>query len=80
MSRRDKLLAKIRNNRKSVTFEELAKLLDWYGFELARVKGSHHMYVRGADRITIARKRPQVDQGAVEEVLDHIAGIEAEKV
>jgi len=79
MSRRDKLLAKIRNNPRGVRFDELTKLLEWHGFELARVKGSHHLYLRGERRITIVWQRPQVDPAAVKEVLDHIAEIETEE-
>ena len=37
MSTRDKLLAKIRNNPRAVRFEDLTKVLEWYGFELKRV-------------------------------------------
>lgn len=79
MSRRDKLLAKIKNNPRAVRFEELTKLLEWYGYELARIRGSHHLFLRGADRVLIARQIPHMDPGAVEEVLDHIAEIEAEE-
>jgi predicted RNA binding protein YcfA (HicA-like mRNA interferase family) len=46
VSRREKLLAKIRNNPKSVRYDELAKVLEWHGFDLRRSKGSHRMYVR----------------------------------
>jgi len=79
MSRRDKLLAKIQNCPKSVRFDELAKVLEWYGFELDRVKGSHHMYLRGVRRIVVVKRAGHVDPAAVTEVLDNIAEIEAEE-
>jgi predicted RNA binding protein YcfA (HicA-like mRNA interferase family) len=79
MSRRDKLLARIQNNPKNVRFDELVKLLESYGFELVRSKGSHHVYLRGDHRITLVWQRPQVDPAAVDEVLDYIAEIEAEQ-
>jgi predicted RNA binding protein YcfA (HicA-like mRNA interferase family) len=41
MSKRKKLLRRIQNNPKDVSFEDLRKLLEWYGFELKRMKGSH---------------------------------------
>ena len=47
MSARDKLLAKLRNNPGGVRFEELTKVLEWYGFELKRARGSHYAFVRG---------------------------------
>jgi len=60
MSKREKLLAKIQNNRKEVRFEDLTKVLEWYGFELKRVKGSHHSYVRGHHNLTVSRRTPHL--------------------
>ena len=70
MSRRAKLLAKIRNNTKCVRFEELDKLLEWYGFELKRVKGSHHSYVRGHHNLTVPRRTPHLRSYIVKQVLE----------
>jgi len=72
MSRKDKLLAKIRNNPRGVTFHELEKLLEWHGFELRRTKGSHRIYLRGHHRINIVWRRPYVHRDAVKEVLQTI--------
>jgi predicted RNA binding protein YcfA (HicA-like mRNA interferase family) len=44
MSKRSKLLQRLRNNPKSVTFEELITLLNQYGIILQRVRGSHHVF------------------------------------
>ena len=77
MTKRDKLLDKVRNNPKAVTFDELVKLLTWYDFSLRRVKGSHHIYVRGACRITVVWRRPHVDPEAVLEVIDSIDDVES---
>ena len=60
MSRQEKLLARTRNNPRAVAFRDLEKLLEWHGFELKRVKGSHHMYMRGHHRITVVWRRPHV--------------------
>jgi hypothetical protein len=46
VSRREKLLTKIRTDPRGVRFDELAKLLEWHGFELKRVKGSHHYFAK----------------------------------
>jgi predicted RNA binding protein YcfA (HicA-like mRNA interferase family) len=75
MSRRDKLLARIRNNPRGVTFDELTKVLEWHGFELRRSKGSHHVYVRGHYRITVVWRRPHVHPDAVKEALGIIGEI-----
>lgn len=69
MSRRKKLLDKLRHNPKGVRFEELAKLLEWYGFELKRVQGSHYSYKRGSRHIVVVRRAHHVHSEAVREVL-----------
>jgi len=69
MSRREKLLAKIRNNPKAVRFEELTSLLDWYGFEQRRSRGSHYSYRRGHHNLIVARHKPYVHSQTVKEAL-----------
>jgi predicted RNA binding protein YcfA (HicA-like mRNA interferase family) len=44
MSKRKKRLEKICQNPKNVSFEELRKVLEDYGFELDRIRGSHHTF------------------------------------
>lgn len=79
MSQRDRLLTRIRQRPKSVTFEELDRLLRSYGFELVRVKGSHCAHRRpGAPPITIARHKPHVHSEAVKDVLRAIDELLAE--
>ena len=46
MTKRDKLLKKIRQHPKNVSFQELRTLLEAFGFELQRTRGSHHSFVR----------------------------------
>jgi len=75
MSRREKLLIKLRNSPRGVRFEELAKLLEWYGFELRRVKGSHYSYKCGSHNIVVVRRRHHVHSEAVKEVLRIIGEI-----
>jgi predicted RNA binding protein YcfA (HicA-like mRNA interferase family) len=69
VSRREKLLAKIRNNPRHVAFDELAKVLEWHGFELKRVRGSHHYFVQGRYLVCVLRRKPHVHIKAVKEVL-----------
>ena len=45
MSKRKKLLKRLRNNPKNVSFEQLRSLLEAYGIILDRVSGSHHIFV-----------------------------------
>lgn len=41
-----KLLAKILAGTKNVKFKEIEVLIKAFGFELARINGSHHIYNR----------------------------------
>jgi predicted RNA binding protein YcfA (HicA-like mRNA interferase family) len=56
-----------------VTFEELRSLLEGFGFELRRVKGSHHIFIGEVAgrkrRPVIPFRRPHVKQGYVEDAL-----------
>jgi predicted RNA binding protein YcfA (HicA-like mRNA interferase family) len=44
MSKRRKLLQRIRQNPKNVSFEDLQKLLEMYNFVLKRSRGSHRSF------------------------------------
>ncbi len=44
MSKRQKLLAKLLAGSKNITFNEFILLLEGYGFELDRTRGSHRIY------------------------------------
>ena len=64
MSQWEKLLANIRNNPKSVMFDELDKVLRNTGFERRQSgKGtSHYRYVLGTDYIIVPRHGNHVKQ------------------
>jgi predicted RNA binding protein YcfA (HicA-like mRNA interferase family) len=73
MTRREKLLKRMRDNPRSVSMGDLQTLLESFGFELDRVKGSHHVFVgkvEGAGvTIVIPLRKPHVKAGYVKEVL-----------
>jgi predicted RNA binding protein YcfA (HicA-like mRNA interferase family) len=52
-----------------VSFDDLAKLLKWHGFELRRVKGSHHIFKRGSSSIIVVYRKSHVHPKAVKETL-----------
>ncbi len=60
MSKKDKLLQKIRNNPTNVKFETLQSLLTYYGFSERVPKGgsSHHTFTYGEYIITVPKKKP----------------------
>lgn len=43
--KRRKLLQKAISSPKNVRFDEMATLMEAFGFRLSRVKGSHHIFV-----------------------------------
>jgi len=59
VSKRDKLLAKIKNNPKNVDFQVLKKLLEEEGYMGDNRGGSHWVFRKeGNESITIPYKRP----------------------
>jgi hypothetical protein len=72
MSRREKLLAKIRNNPRGVRFEDLDSLLTQYEFE-RRLSGKNHcVYTQHCYVITVSFHRAHVHPKAVKKALDAI--------
>ena len=73
MSQLEKLLERIRNNPKTVAFEELDKILRRNGFERRQPGGgsSHYIYrKKGKLPLTIPRKSPYVKEEYVKLVIE----------
>ncbi len=72
MPKREKPIRRILNNRKTVSFDELANILDFEGCTLQHVSGSHHTYVHpDLDGIlTVPYKRPHVNRHYVEQAIE----------
>lgn len=66
---RERLRRRLAQRPNAVRFEELAGLLEAYGFLLIRSTGSHHVYARGRERLTVPYKRPHVLAAYVREAL-----------
>lgn len=62
VSKREKRLARLRQNPKDVLFVDLKQVLEDYGFEHIRTSGSHHTFIAQRDerswRLTIPFNRP----------------------
>ena len=74
MGKAEKLLEKIRNNPKTVSFGDLDKVLRQLGF-VCREPGSgssHHVYTYGSFRLTVPYKRPHVKEVYVKQALQYI--------
>ena len=57
---REQLRRRIAQHPNAVRFDELAELLTAYGWELARVRGSHHVFVKDGAQLTVPHRRPHV--------------------
>jgi hypothetical protein len=85
MSKAEKALLKIRQNPKSVRFEEIDKVLNLYGFERrqSRKGTSHYVYILKTEhkfyRVTIPFKRPFVKKVYIQQTLEIIAEVEEDK-
>ena len=79
MTKKDKLLAKIRQNPKHVRFEDLEKILLALGFQRRQPGTSHVIFTLGKQIITIPKKKPFVKPhyvGLVIDILDGLAELE----
>lgn len=73
MTKRDKLLENIKNNRKNVRFEEIKLILQHFGFEYRQKKTSHVIFVHPEYpllRVTIPVQKPFIKPIYVELVLE----------
>lgn len=57
---RRELRQRIERRPKAVRFSEAQQLLEAHGWKLARVSGSHRVFVRGAERFTLPFRRPHI--------------------
>lgn len=68
MNKVDKIIQKFKQTNAGQRFEDCEKVLFELGFELKRVKGSHHQYRKDNLTLTIANHKP-VAKDAVNDIL-----------
>jgi predicted RNA binding protein YcfA (HicA-like mRNA interferase family) len=81
MSKRKKLRQRIAQNPKNVSMRELRALLEAYGFELDRVKGSHYSFIMklaGREMLLVVPFRHPLHSVYVKKALALIEQIEAD--
>jgi hypothetical protein len=81
MTKKAKLLQKIKNNPKVVSFNDLDGLLTSYGFarRTPRSGSSHHIYTWGRHQVSVPYRRPYVKEVYVRHVLEILAQIDEER-
>ena len=81
MTKREKLLKRIRHNPRNVSFQDMRTLLEAFGFELDRTRGSHHSFVGwvGEQKVSLVIPYKQPLKAIyVRRALELIGEIEAE--
>lgn len=69
MSKVEKLIQKFKESDAGQKYEDCEKILLSLGYELKRIKGSHHQFFKDGLHVTIAKHKP-VSKGAVKDVLN----------
>ena len=75
MSKRDKLLARMRNNPRGIRPKEAVQLLHYYGFEFRKSGKNHEVYRRGSLRVVVNTHRTYLHARAVKDILDVLDAI-----
>ncbi|MEN6328616.1 MAG: toxin HicA [Syntrophomonas sp.] len=76
MSQLEKLLGKIKNNPKQVSFAELDKILTRTGFKRRQPGGgsSHYIYTKGGDSLVVPFNQPHIKAVYVERAIKLLEG------
>ena len=72
MTKREKLRERLKNNPNNVRFSDIRKLLEYEDFELDRVTGSHHIFIKGEVILVIPVHNNKVKTVYVKRVLELI--------
>lgn len=70
MTSAEKLLAKLRRLPPEMPFAEVQKVLEHLGWSLDRVRGSHHVYTRNGETISVPRSSGKVKRIYLRQILD----------
>lgn len=76
--RKRKLLDRLTNNPKDVTFDEIRALLSYEGFKLDRVTGSHHVFKKASTTFVIPVHSNRVKSVYVKRVIALIEQLKGE--
>ena len=67
---RREMRRRIAQHPNAVRFDDLRRLLEAYGWTLDRVRGSHYIFARGAETLSVPYRRPHVMPVYVKKVLE----------
>jgi predicted RNA binding protein YcfA (HicA-like mRNA interferase family) len=78
MGKREKLIERLTNSPQNATFADIRNLLEYEGFYLDRVTGSHHVFKYAETTFVIPVHSNRVKAIYVRKVLDLIASADPE--
>lgn len=76
MSKREKLLESLKQSPNNATFAQIRKLLEYEGFTLERITGSHHVFRKGATIFVVPVHNNKVKAVYVKRVVEIIEDYE----
>lgn len=65
-----KLVEKMLRLPAAMRFEEVVYVLEYFGYHLENVKGSHFIYMKNGKILTIVKKVKRVKRGYIREIVD----------
>ena len=72
MAKIEKIIEKMKNQPKGITFAEIKKVLEHNGFEVVRIKGSHYQFRNEQGLLTTVKRENPVDIQAVKDALERM--------
>jgi len=66
---RDEMRRRMAQHPRAVSFNEARRVLEAWGWQLDRVRGSHHRFSRDGSHLTIPLRRPHILPVYVQQVL-----------
>lgn len=72
MARIEKIIEKMKNQPKGITFTEIKKVLEHAGYKVVRVAGSHYQFRNEQGLLTTVKRENPVDIQAVKDALNRL--------
>ncbi|MGI8351694.1 type II toxin-antitoxin system HicA family toxin [Niallia circulans] len=72
MAKIDKIILKMKNQPKGITFNEVKKVLEHLGYIVVRIRGSHHQFRNEQGLVTTVKRENPVAVEAVKDALERL--------
>lgn len=72
MAKIEKIIEKMKNQPKGISFKEVKKALEHAGFKVVRVEGSHFQFRNEQGIVTTVKRKNPVNAKAVKDALDKL--------